>query len=62
VGGQAYHGMTMAQNIVIRLRADMRFATPVCWALYPLVWMGILSPERAVRTGMRFVRIIAERE
>lgn len=52
----------MATNgpIIGKLRTNARWIKPVAWALYPLVWLGILSPERAVAFAMRFVRVDVE--
>ncbi|WP_395393073.1 hypothetical protein WBP07_17970 [Novosphingobium sp. BL-8A] len=55
--------MTMAENhITIHLRARTRMVMPVAWALYPLVYLRIMSAERAVAIAMRFARVEASME
>jgi len=48
--------------IIVHLRANTRWVKPVAWALYPLVWLGLLSSERAVSIAMRFARVEAVSE
>ncbi|MFT4056173.1 MAG: hypothetical protein QM681_16840 [Novosphingobium sp.] len=53
----------MAQsNITVRLTTNLRCATAIAWALYPLVFLRAISVERAVAFAMRFARVDAKVE
>jgi len=54
--------MAVTGPIIVKLRTNTRWVKPVAWALYPLVWLGLLSGESAVSIAMRFVRIEAVSE
>jgi len=63
VGGEAHHGLTMAQsNITIHLRSNTKFCKPIALTLCPLVWIGIMDWWRAVAIAARFARIDAHVE
>lgn len=49
--------MATTSPIIVRLTSNLRWVTPVAWALYPLVFLGIISAERAVAYAMRFARV-----
>lgn len=48
--------------IIIHLSANTRLVKPVGWALYPFVWLGFISAERAIAFAMRFARVEAKVE
>jgi hypothetical protein len=49
-------------TITLRLSAKTRMVVIVMWCLYPLVLLGVLSPERAGTFASRFVRVKVRRE
>lgn len=53
--------MAQTDHIKLNLRADTRLAVHVFRALYPAVWLGLLSAERAIAIAMRFVQVRTER-
>lgn len=54
--------MATTGPIIVNLRANTRWVKPVAWTLYPLVWLGLLSGERAVSIAMQFARVEAVAE
>lgn len=44
------------------ITADMRMVVIVAWALFPLMWMGLLSPGRAGAIAARSIRMKITRE
>lgn len=49
--------MSTIGPVVLQLKADTRSVKLAVRVLYPLVWLGILSPERAIAIGARFIRV-----
>ena len=49
--------MSTIGPVVLQLKADTRSVKLAVRAIFPLVWLGILSPERAAAIAARFVRV-----
>lgn len=52
--------MAATKPLILNLSVNTRFAKPVLMVMCPLVWIGVLSVERAVAFAMRFARFEAK--